>query len=528
MRSPLLALLLAPSLALAIQLDDPVNFQLIQVWSGATFGVPGRLGAAMFSPDGQTLYIVGDSEATTSAVYAMPVLRDPSTQRVIGFGSATLVFSGNPATRGIDAGMELGPAGTLFYTYWPAHIVAERTTVTSTVEVQFNMAATTVPSSVAGLTFSPHLTDPGSSFALLQVSSWLGDGVYDVPLTPIGGGIYQPGIATLFLRLPQQGTGAIQYVPQGMFTGNLMYVNWDFGEVRMVVIDRATGLPIDDVTGIPTLGTTTPRDMRFAYDLGVGPWGLEFDPLTLDFFVMTWNGNPANSIIQFSGPGFANNPPVASDLAITTDRDMPVVITLQAIDPDMDPLTFTASTAPSNGTLTGTTADVLYTPNTGFVGTDQFTFYAHDGRSPSNTATVTITVRDTAPDAGLDDGGGDDGGGADAEPGDGQPGDGQPGDGQPGDGGDDGGGADGGDGGAIDTGSPVDTGTGPGDTGAGADTGAGPPDSGVSAPDAGTKTIGSDCECSAARTTDGAAIGLWWIALAALIRSRIRLSRRPG
>jgi len=37
----------------------------------------------------------------------------------------------------------------------------------------------------------------------------------------------------LFVRLPQQETGAIQYVPQGLYTGNLMYVNWDFGEVRI-------------------------------------------------------------------------------------------------------------------------------------------------------------------------------------------------------------------------------------------------------------------------------------------------------
>src|SRR5204862_7440500 len=112
---------------------------------------------------------------------------------------------------------------------------------------------------------------------------------------------FEPGTASLFARHTQEGTGAIQCVPQGRYTGNLMYVNWNYGEVRMLEIDPAPGFAIDEPTGQPTFGTTTPRDIRFAYELGSGPWGLEFDPLTLDFFVSTWGGTPQNSIIQFTG-----------------------------------------------------------------------------------------------------------------------------------------------------------------------------------------------------------------------------------
>src|SRR5688500_16516130 len=100
--------------ARAIQLDDPVNFQVINTWAGSTFGVPGNLGAMMFSDDGSSVLIVGNSEATTSAVYSMPVIRDPLTMRVTGFGNATLEFLGDPSSRGIDAGLERGPDGTLF------------------------------------------------------------------------------------------------------------------------------------------------------------------------------------------------------------------------------------------------------------------------------------------------------------------------------------------------------------------------------------------------------------------------------
>jgi hypothetical protein len=83
---------------------------------------------------------------------------------------------------------------------------------------------------------------------------------------------------SLFVTLPREGTGAIQYVPSGPLAGNLMYVNYSSCEVRLLTIDAATGLPIDEGTGQPTLGTINPVDSRFASGLGGGPWGLELTP----------------------------------------------------------------------------------------------------------------------------------------------------------------------------------------------------------------------------------------------------------
>jgi hypothetical protein len=169
-----------------------------------------------------------------------------------------------------------------------------------------------VPSSVAGLTFSPHIEDTATNFGQMQVSSWQetlsaqSRDIYNIPLIPVGGGLFEPGSAELFVTLPQQGTGAIQYVPSGVYEGDLMYVNWDFGEVRVLNIDPDTGWPIDVGSGMPMLGTDDPVDERFAYDMGMGPWGLEFDARSNDFFVSTWQGEPFNSIIQFSGVGFSD------------------------------------------------------------------------------------------------------------------------------------------------------------------------------------------------------------------------------
>jgi hypothetical protein len=294
------------SSAAALELEDADNFEVVNIWSGTSMGVPGPLGGMMFSADGDTLYVVGDAEQSLSAVYAVAVTRDEATGEVVDLGPSditTLVFSGSLI--GLDTGLEIGPDGTLFYTYWNANHIGQRPGGFSGDETVYDMGAVGVPSSVAGLTFSPHIDDPNTGFGQMQVSSWLGDNLYNVPLTPQGEGLFAPGTAELFVSLPQQGTGAIQYVPSGLFEGNLMYVNWDFGEVRVLQIDPDTGWPIDADSGEPTLGTTNPMDERFAYDLGVGPWGLEFDAESGDFFVSTWEGNPYNSIIQFSGPGFA-------------------------------------------------------------------------------------------------------------------------------------------------------------------------------------------------------------------------------
>ena len=84
------------------------------------------------------------------------------------------------------------------------------------------MTTVGVPPSIAGLTFSPHRIDPGTGFRQMQISSWQGANLYEVPLTPAGSGIFTPGAVTLFVTLPQQGTGGIQYVPSGPLAGNLM------------------------------------------------------------------------------------------------------------------------------------------------------------------------------------------------------------------------------------------------------------------------------------------------------------------
>ncbi len=90
-----------------------------------------------------------------------------------------------------------------------------------------------------------------------------------------------------------------------------------------------------------------------------------------------------------------NSAPVAADISVTCDEDnVSPGFTLSATDNDDDPLTltYTITSSPTNGSLTGTPPNLFYTPNLNYYGTDSFTYTANDGVDDSNVATVTITV----------------------------------------------------------------------------------------------------------------------------------------
>ena len=62
-------------------------------------------------------------------------------------------------------------------------------------------------------------------------------------------------------------------------------------------------------------------------------------------------------------------------------------------DPNNDPVTAVLDVPPDHGTLSlNSNGSFSYTPDTGFTGTDSFTYEANDGTVDSNIATVTIEV----------------------------------------------------------------------------------------------------------------------------------------
>jgi len=92
----------------------------------------------------------------------------------------------------------------------------------------------------------------------------------------------------------------------------------------------------------------------------------------------------------------ANDAPIAVDDNGSTVADTDVIVHVLANDTDVDgdPLVVSAVTQQgTNGSVViNPDNTVTYTPNTGFTGTDSFTYTANDGTVDSNQATVAITV----------------------------------------------------------------------------------------------------------------------------------------
>jgi uncharacterized repeat protein (TIGR01451 family) len=122
--------------------------------------------------------------------------------------------------------------------------------------------------------------------------------------------------------------------------------------------------------GIDTTGQPTPNG-AFGYDIAnniaIAPFSLDLSP---------------------SG----NQVPVANAQSISTDEDTAVAVMLSGSDPDGDSLTFTVVSAPVHGTLSGTGANLTYTPAANYNGPDAFTYTANDGAVDSAVAIISLTV----------------------------------------------------------------------------------------------------------------------------------------
>lgn len=93
-----------------------------------------------------------------------------------------------------------------------------------------------------------------------------------------------------------------------------------------------------------------------------------------------------------------NSAPVAYNGSYSTPHNTGIATPLVAADADEDTLSYSNS-SPANGALSGTAPSLTYTPNTGWAGTDSFTFQVYDGFVYATTATVTIDVTNNAPTA---------------------------------------------------------------------------------------------------------------------------------
>jgi hypothetical protein len=87
-----------------------------------------------------------------------------------------------------------------------------------------------------------------------------------------------------------------------------------------------------------------------------------------------------------------NQVPVANEQSVTAVVDTAKAIKLTGSDAEGHQLTYTIVNQPFHGTLSGVVPNVVYTPNSGYSGKDEFTFKVNDGSLDSEVATISITM----------------------------------------------------------------------------------------------------------------------------------------
>jgi len=81
---------------------------------------------------------------------------------------------------------------------------------------------------------------------------------------------------------------------------------------------------------------------------------------------------------------------IAQNIAVVEDSELPII--LSGKDIENDSLNFKIKQNPGNGILSGSGANYVYKPNSGFVGSDVIFFYVNDGVEDSASVAVNIAI----------------------------------------------------------------------------------------------------------------------------------------
>jgi len=99
---------------------------------------------------------------------------------------------------------------------------------------------------------------------------------------------------------------------------------------------------------------------------------------------------------EFSNGSYADGKPIADSQSLSTNRNSSLSMILSGNDASANDLTYRIDSNPEHGTITGTAPDLIYTPTSGYIGSDSFTFVTNNGALDSIPATVSISVTATS------------------------------------------------------------------------------------------------------------------------------------
>ena len=363
--------------AAAPVVDPPFDANYEAFDLGSVPGVPPLYGGlTLVAGDDDTLLIGGNANEAPGALYAIDVVRDAD-GHITGFdGTATRVIDAAYN----DGGVTYGPGGVLFLARWPVNQLGQTKPGSTTTDKVIDTAALGVGTdSLGALGFVPAGFPGEGQFKMVN---WEQGNWYTAGVAPDGSGTFDiTGVTPVPASKLSGGPEGFIYVPEGSPA---------FDQPTMLVAEFSAGTAAAydiDGNGDPIVAS------RKTFISGLeGAEGAFIDPVTGDFLFSTFGGGDRVVAVRGFEPPPPNNPPVATDVTVTTPFQTPVAIGLGGTDPDGDPVEVTSTSDPAHGSLTGALPAVTYTPDAGFIGTDTFDFVVDDGKGGTDLGTATIVV----------------------------------------------------------------------------------------------------------------------------------------
>ncbi len=88
----------------------------------------------------------------------------------------------------------------------------------------------------------------------------------------------------------------------------------------------------------------------------------------------------------------SNHAPIANAQSLTVEKNSNLSITLSGSDVDGDTLSYTVTTQPTHGQISGTAPNLVYTPTSDYLGSDSFSFRVNDGTVNSSIKTISLQI----------------------------------------------------------------------------------------------------------------------------------------